>query len=359
MSRLNYIAARLADQIDSLVAIGRYAASGHELRNKLAASFPGLSVETTNICNANCTFCAYQYQERLTGVMAPELFEKLIDQYCEVGGGPISLTPTVGDPLVDPLILERIKYARSKPAIEDIGMTSNLILLEKVGGQKLIDAGLTSLSVSTTAFDPEMYKRIYRSDMFVKVYRSILDFARLNNSLGRPVKFVIGMRTDRPLQEVFASEKYKEVAALVGPENIAANFFFDNWSGRISQADLTGTMRLRNQGAIQHFFLNVRRPRISPCAELYSGPMVYWDGKVGACGCRDVDASELVIGNISHQHIADIWFGEEVKKLRREFLSDDVQPICKDCTHYNNLSLLLKKSESSYLERALSKRKST
>src|SRR5438876_4286908 len=45
----------------------------------LKSSIRHVSIETTNICNANCIFCAFQYQKRPTGVMSIELFRKIID----------------------------------------------------------------------------------------------------------------------------------------------------------------------------------------------------------------------------------------------------------------------------------------
>jgi len=32
-----------------------------KIENRLLEKFLGLNIETTNICNANCTFCGYQY----------------------------------------------------------------------------------------------------------------------------------------------------------------------------------------------------------------------------------------------------------------------------------------------------------
>jgi radical SAM protein with 4Fe4S-binding SPASM domain len=85
------------------------------------------------------------------------------------------------------------------------------------------------------------------------------------------------------------------------------------------------------------------RPRLTPCSELYFGPMVYWDGKVGGCNCRDVDARELVIGNVKDKHLADIWFGPEIERLREEFTSGKMNPLCRKCSHYSNLSVYLRK----------------
>ena len=74
-----------------------------------------LAVETTNICNADCIFCAYQYQEDFRkghGVMTDEIFERSLTQFKEMGGRKIDFTPLVGDPLVDPKIISRVKLAK-------------------------------------------------------------------------------------------------------------------------------------------------------------------------------------------------------------------------------------------------------
>jgi hypothetical protein len=157
------------------------------------------------------------------------------------------------------------------------------------------------------------------------------------------VQLTIDMRIDRSFEEVAATPDFARVAEAVGRDNIIHKFRYDSWAGKIQAQDLTGNMKLRKPSAL-------RRPRISPCSELYSGPMVYWDGKVGACGCRDVDASELIIGDANEEHLAAIWMGTELSKLRDEFLTDEVRDICKSCTHYNNLAHLLRPDHADALE---------
>lgn len=342
MPLLDRLYTKFEYELENLYALSKYPFAKNRLLERMARSIQFVSIETTNICNANCVFCAYQYQERTTGVMTTALFNKIVDEYAEIGGGDVSLTPTVGDPLVDPDLLERIQYARSKPEITSLGLYSNMISLKRFGAEQLVASGLTGLVVSMSGFDEAMYRRVYRSKMYPKVLENIKAFARANNKAGRPVDFAIDMRVDRPLLEVFASDDYKEVADLVGAESIGVKFAYDNWAGKVSQDELLGTMRLRKP---PHF----RRPRISPCTEMYSGPMIYWDGKVGACGCRDVNASELIVGDANKSHIADIWFGEQIRQLREEFLTPKVRDICKQCTHYNNLSLYLRRDRAEEL----------
>jgi len=297
---------------------------------------PTVNIETTNICNANCTFCAYQYQDRPTGTMTLDLFRRVVDQYVECGGGPLGLTPTVGDPLVDKHLLDRLAYAKSKQAITSISMYSNMISLNRWGARALVGSGLSHLVVSTSGFDEEMYQRVYRSKMYKQVFRHIKEFAVENRAAGGPVDVTIDMRIDRPLAEVQASRDYQEVSHLIGADRMGVKFRYDSWAGKIQQSELTGTMRLRSNA-------DLRFPRISACSQMYRGPAVYWDGKVGACACRDVDARELLIGDVNTQHLGEIWFGQELRKLREEFLTDRCRQICQGCSHYSNLSVYLRR----------------
>ena len=57
--------------------------------------------ETINVCNADCVFCPYGKQTRPRGVMSMELFHKVLTDYEAMGGGYLSLTPVVGDFLLD------------------------------------------------------------------------------------------------------------------------------------------------------------------------------------------------------------------------------------------------------------------
>src|SRR4030042_5208084 len=71
-----------------------------EVRKRLESSPGSLAIEPINICNANCIFCAYQYQKRPKQRMADRVFEKAIRDYVELGGGDLYLAVVVGDPLL-------------------------------------------------------------------------------------------------------------------------------------------------------------------------------------------------------------------------------------------------------------------
>src|SRR5947209_9992328 len=122
-----------------------------------------LHLELTNLCNADCVFCPYQFQTRAIEFMTDDVFRKAVSDFISIGGGSVGLTPIVGDALIDPKFLERVRYLRSLPQIDRIWLTTNCILLDKFGVEEILRSGINALNVSTAGFDAEMYQRVYRN----------------------------------------------------------------------------------------------------------------------------------------------------------------------------------------------------
>ena len=74
-------------------------------------------------------------------------FKKTVDDYVQDGGGGLGMTPTVGDPLVDGKILDKIRYARGFHAIDKIFLYTNAILLDKFGYENVLKSGITKLAI--------------------------------------------------------------------------------------------------------------------------------------------------------------------------------------------------------------------
>ena len=95
-----------------------------------------LEVETTNFCNASCIFCSYPDMKRKKGVMSLQMFQKVVDDYVQMGGGPVSLTPLEGEPLLDPILLERLEILKKYPEMQQVVVTTNGIALDKYSDQE-------------------------------------------------------------------------------------------------------------------------------------------------------------------------------------------------------------------------------
>ena len=305
---------------------------GKKFQEELKRKILHLSVETINICNANCTFCAYGLQERPEGIMTESLFKKIIHDYVNIGGGDLGLTPTVGEPLADKNIVSRVKFARSFPEIKKIGTYTNLISLGNFNIDELVTCGFTELIISTSGFDEEMYSRIYRSKQYKRMYNNLISLLKANKKHGSPIDISIDMRSDLSLSETTNLKDYKNILNFIHESKCLYKFRYDDWAGKIKQENLSGKMKIRKNNSPFHL-------RVSPCFEYFNGPHIYRDGTVGICGCRDVDAKNLIIGDVNKNTIKEIWQNHKHKEYMNRF-HNNPPDICAVCSHYNNVSVL-------------------
>lgn len=287
-----------------------------------------LHLELTNLCNANCVFCPYQYQERETAFMTDEVFHKAVADFVACGGGSVGLTPIVGDALIDPKFLERVRHLRAQPKIDRIWVTTNAILLDKHGIDEVLASGLTSITISTSGFDEASYRRIYRSTAYERFRRNVLALAERNRALPEPLTLTIGLRTDRPLDEVMRDPDFQPV--LAHRPDVDFTWSFTSANGRITREELPAGMRLRVVGS-----------RRETCVQLYNGPIVLPDGTVMACSCvAAMDAvPDLGIGNVLAGNLLEIWRSDRMRRLRQSFGTPALNPTCAGCDMYRGLEL--------------------
>ena len=288
-----------------------------------------LHLELTNICNANCIFCPYQYQERATGFMSDLVFEKAVNDFVKINGGSIGLTPIVGDALIDPKFLERVEYLRGLPEIDRIFLTTNAILLDKHGISEVLTSGLTSIMISTSGFDKESYKRIYRSPAYERMKENVTHLVRENKRLGSPVHVSICLRTDRPLDEVMRDPDFQPI--LEHEPTIDFAWSYRSVGGRITRESLPEQMQFRKAPV-----------KKEPCGSLYNGAMVLIDGTVVACACiAAMDAvPDLRIGNILDQDLLEIYASGAMSGLRDQFRPGGaLNATCAGCDAYQDCEL--------------------
>ncbi|RJQ43498.1 MAG: radical SAM protein [Nitrospiraceae bacterium] len=287
-----------------------------------------LHIELTNICNAKCIFCAYPFQSRKKMVMNSSVFSKALDNYCSMGGGELMLQSCVGDPLLVPDLIQFIKTSRSRPEITKIAIITNGINMDKTGIEKLLHSGITDISISTGPWDEDLYKLIYQTNEYQRVVQNVTKLLKMNSEAGKPVRIKICFRSNLTMKKTLELPDYQNVRAF--PHEVEFNVDFDTWLGEIRQENLMDGMSIRPLSRLEK----------EPCYWLYDGPIVFVDGKVGLCGCRDFNAqSELVIGNIIESNLLDLWQSEKTRNLRQRFTDGNFPDICKKCTTYANLDL--------------------
>ncbi len=280
-----------------------------------------VNIEPTNLCNANCVFCGYQFQERPHTQMPVATGLAIIDAARRAGVTQLGLTPIVGDPLIHRNVEAFVRYAREGPAPLYVGLTTNGILLTLERYRALVAAGVQEIVISMTYPDETEYRRIYRSAKLKAVVGNIGHILDLPKA--ETCKMSIGVRTDR--RGDWASHPLF-VRARERGWSVDRNRFFDDWSGRTSEiAESEGLWTRPN------------RPKVVPCSMTYTGPHFMSDGRATACGCRDLDGGrELALS--SDALLADmraVYASGEVAALREAFRDGRAPPICQSCRHYN------------------------
>lgn len=298
-------------------------------RAMMEHKFINFGVETTNICNANCTFCGYRYMERPKKVMPWQVFEKAVLEFARAGGGSVNFTPTVGDPLVDKHLIDKIEFASGLPEITGSFLYTNGILLHRFGLDRLLKSGLTRLAISTFIGSRDGYKRYYGKDKYGQVVQNIITVARRNRELGSPLRITLHLRVEGDKRRWYDTEVYKTLAELIGEENIDYLDVYDAWGGLIKKEDVPEGTEIDQP-------LPVEVKRKSPCFELYRRVHVLADGQVGACVCVDLEG-EINIGNVNEQSLDEIWHGDKLKAYRSEWLEGNLPNICQGCTRYQGV----------------------
>lgn len=287
-----------------------------------------LQIELTNLCNANCIFCAYQYQTRPHSFMSDKVYYKALNDYCAIGGGALMLEVIVGDPLLDKNFIRRVKEARAYPEITTISTITNCIALREEEAIDIINSGINIITISTSPWRKDLYERIYRNPNYNRMRKNVFRLLEENYKAGCPVDIVMGFRSNLSIKKTLSLPDYQELKKF--PHKVQFNATFDTWGGRIKNVDLLPGMHLRPKLDIKN----------EACFQLYSGAVVLANGDVCLCGCRDVNAdSELVVGNILEESLINIWRSEKIKELRSGFSTGKYPDICRDCTMYCNLNL--------------------
>lgn len=132
-----------------------------------------LRISVTDRCNLRCTYCMpaegialMQHKDILT---FEEIME-VVDAAIALGVDKIRLTG--GEPLVRKGITNLVQMIASKPAIRDLGLTTNGQLLAQFA-QPLKDAGLHRINISLDTMNPEKYHQITRGGDIENVLNGI------------------------------------------------------------------------------------------------------------------------------------------------------------------------------------------
>jgi MoaA/NifB/PqqE/SkfB family radical SAM enzyme len=292
-----------------------------------APGIPDLSIETTNVCNSDCVFCANRVMSRKKGPLRMDRFTKAVDDFVALGGTRMDFNVTIGDPLLDPYLLERARYVSRYRQIVGLGFVTTLQWLHRFKLDEFFEAGFTWISISTVLSGRKQYRAFFGVDKYDQMLMNLISLLEENAKRNHQISVHIDIKpTDEPVDGILSHPDFERVSLLSG-ENLAMQvknrgFFVDDWQGAVT---LPGYLKLRPLYPRGHH----------PCRMLYKGLTVYSNGKVGACQCRDFDASsELILGSVDDS-LSVLWEGPDLQALRQRWLErNEIPSICGSCRYY-------------------------
>jgi radical SAM protein with 4Fe4S-binding SPASM domain len=280
-----------------------------------------VAIETVNACNFDCIFCPYSSAKRKKGVMPLDLFEMALDQYAAIGGGSLSLTPKLGDVFLDRFLIERFHLIRQRAAITDVSFTTNASLFQMLDDDEFafIMSQLRGLHISLYGLDSEEHNLITRRNMFDRVIDNV---RRAVDAAGDTGKIRLGLRLLRERSPEFLKEWVEKTFGRRIPFTWTVEY--TNWLNAVDTSKplpLDGRW-IQLTGSRDQCFL--------PMLSSY----ILVNGDVTFCPCVDYgEASDLHLGNITENPLAEIYKSEKVRHLWKKLPS-----VCESCTFYQPLT---------------------
>ncbi len=296
--------------------------SGSSAVYKILSRPPILELETVNTCNAKCLFCPSPKYIRQHRVMSEDLFERVVEQLSNTGCEQLALIPMLGDPLMDPLLVERVHRLASLTSIDYIRTNTNLIFLDRFNDDE-INILLSSIKQFIVSIAPnrEDYHKLFGVDCFEKIIESLQRIARIRNNMEAINQLVFAGRS--LFLEPYVDDRLSSLAEeLSESRNIRWTTNYKNWGGEIVK--LPGDAVVNNN--------NFKDYPATPC--LYSlCPHIWTDGRVSLCACSGF-SEELVIGDLTENSLKEILHSSIRVELISSFLNHAAPELCSECSFY-------------------------
>ncbi|RIO65666.1 radical SAM protein, partial [Mammaliicoccus sciuri] len=152
-----------------------------QITDKLGRPIRDLRLSVTDRCNFRCDYCMPKeiFGDDFVFLPKDELlsFDEMVriaHVYTKLGVKKIRITG--GEPLLRRDMDKLIYKLNQIDGIEDIGLTTNGLLLKK-HGQKLYDAGLRRINVSLDAIEDEVFQSINNRNIKASTILQQIDYA--------------------------------------------------------------------------------------------------------------------------------------------------------------------------------------
>ncbi len=298
-----------------------------DIKIKSSSGFPiKAMIEPVRACNLRCPSCPIgsgvaSNFDKLTF----DNFRIIIDKIYQTIED-ISLF-NYGEPLLHEDIDKMIYYAKKK-GIKKVKIHTNGMLLDDNIGEKIIESGLDSLSISIDAASKESYDKYRVGGDFEQLVEKVKDFLRLRKRMksGKPsvrAQFIIMSHNEHEVKKFY--EMFKEI----GVNKIRFKTFNAHMDGsddhKNKQFLPLNKKYSRYSDNEAHIINNKFKSNI--CSWPWENVVINSNGDIAPC-CYDYNA-DYKLGNI----FDDDWWNNPSRNIFREKMenSPDEIEMCKYC----------------------------
>lgn len=268
-----------------------------------------LQLENTSTCNAACNFCVYPEARRWGGLMSMDLYRKIIEEAAGIATITDICITGLGEPTLDPKLVERVRLARQMKPEAMIDMFSNGVYMTAVLFEALRAVGVSAIQISLNAVNEPQHRKIMELEDKFDIVCANIDYM---------IKY--------------AGDVKVEVRGVVDGEQFTVedgHTFYERW----------GNYRTGGHGSLIYkgnWAGDVHTERTfdpnEACGRALSQIYVTWDGKVTTC-CFDPTGKQ-VWGDLNRQTLREVYAGEEYVNFREAHSENQAgkYEICRDCT---------------------------
>lgn len=271
-----------------------------------AKKWTTLNVEGYNVCNLRCKMCPYSIMTRKKTLMPLELYEHLIDEAKAFDIRTINLN-IYNEPLLDPLLFERVAYAKSQNML--VQFTSNGMLLGSSEISNILSTKVDRIYFSVDGATRNTYEKIRQGGDFDKVRQNIATLLERRSILPK-VEIVMVVQNDN----------YSEV-----------NAFHNMWKGIADDTYCWPVDNRKEEGHLPESFKASRHKLPLPCSRVFEELNVLSNGEVALC-CLDYDGKQL-LGDAYSNSLSDVWNSSVAQAIRSYHLEGrgDEILLCSRC----------------------------
>lgn len=286
-----------------------------------------ISIEPTTSCNLRCPECPSGLRSftRPTGMLDPELFEKIID---DVHRHVNYLTFYFqGEPYLHPKFLDMVAYARTKKIYT--ATSTNAHFLNDLKAKETIESGLDRLIISIDGTTQETYQQYRVGGNLDKVIQGAKNIVKWKKELKSSTPYVIFQYLVVKPNEHQVDE-VKNLAREIGVDEVilktAQIYDYKHGNPLIPENDKYSRYKKEDDGTY-----TIKSELNNSCWKLWHSCVFTWDGRVLPC-CFDKDA-KYVMGNINRNNFSTIWEGKAYHSYRSKLVRSRKEiDICANCS---------------------------